>query len=158
MRQPVRSLPGNLALVNAGSRRNPGFHKPANIVHNPNHKAAKAGWQHGHRPFYFKHGGHRWRRVYYSFLAGGLWYWYWYDVDAGLDTAPFVYSNAVLPDCDPDSDECIEPNGLIAPALLEGRATEAAMQQCAAEFQSFDANTGTYVASTGEQRVCPYLE
>ena len=77
VRQPVRSLPGNLALVNAGSRRNPGFHKPANIVHNPNHKAAKAGWQHGHRPFYFKHGGHRWRRVYYSFLAGGLWYWYW---------------------------------------------------------------------------------
>jgi hypothetical protein len=111
---------------------------------------------HRHQAFFFKHGNHRWRRHYYSFLAGGLWYWYWYDVSADSDPAAIVYS--VLPECDPDSDECTESDAIIAPAILEGRASEEAMAQCAAEFRSFDARTGTYVRYGGEVRVCPYLE
>jgi hypothetical protein len=131
--------------------------KPAHIQHNPRHKAGKAGWMHRHRPFFFKRAGHRWRRHYYSFLVGGLWYWYWYDVIADADPAAVVYSEAALPDCDLEIDECIEPE-LIAPAILEERATEEAMARCAAGFRSFDPRTGTYVTSRGEVRVCPYLE
>ena len=111
---------------------------------------------HRHQAFFFKHGNHRWRRSYYSFLAGGLWYWYWYDVSADSDPAAIVYS--VLPECDPDGDDCTETDAIIAPAILEGRASGEAMAQCAAEFKSFNARTGTYVMYGGEVRVCPYLE
>ena len=155
--QAIRRAPANEALVNRGLRRNPGRNKPFNIRHDPQHKAGKSGWTHAHRPFFFKHGGHRWRRHYYSFFIGGLWYWYWYDVEADEDPAVVVYSDGALPDCDPDTDDCVEPE-LIAPAILEGRATEDAMARCTAEFRSFDARTGTYVARRGEVRVCPYLE
>jgi hypothetical protein len=146
-----------MAMINRGLRRNPGGSKPAGIEHNPNHKADKAGWMHRHRPFFFKHGGHHWRRHYYTFLVGGLWYWYWYDVLADDDAAVVVYSDAVLPDCDPEVDACVEPEA-IAPAILEGRATQEAMADCAAEFGSFNARTGTYVTRKGEVRVCPYLK
>ena len=156
-RQTIRKAPVNVALINRGLRRNPGDNKPANIQHNPKHKADKGGWMHRHRPFFFKHAGHRWHRHYYTFLAGGLWYWFWYDVEADDDPAVLVYSDAALPDCDPEMDECVEPE-VIAPAILEGRATEEAMADCAAEFRSFDARTGTYVTRQGEVRVCPYLE
>jgi BA14K-like protein len=156
-RQAIRKAPVNVALVNSGRRRNPGRNKPANIEHNPKHKADKAGWMHRHRPFFFKHAGHRWRRHYYSFLIGGLWYWYWYDVEADDDPALVTYSDPALPDCDPEIDECTEPE-VIAPAILEGRATQEAMADCAADFRSFDARTGTYVTRQGEVRVCPYLE
>ena len=156
-RQAIRKTPANLALVNRGLRRNPGRNKPPNIQHDPKHKAGNSGWMHGHRPFFFKHAGHRWRRHYYSFLVGGLWYWYWYDVEVDDDPVVVVYSDAALPDCDPDADDCIEPE-LIAPAILEGRATEDAMARCTAEFRTFDARTGTYIARRGEVRVCPYLE
>ena len=155
--QAIRRAPANEALVNRGLRRNPGRNKPFNIRHDPQHKAGKSGWTHAHRPFFFKHGGHRWRRHYYSFFIGGLWYWYWYDVEADEDPAVVVYSDGALPDCDPDTDDCVEPE-LIAPAILEGRATEDAMARCTAEFRSFDARSGTYVARQGEVRVCPYLE
>ena len=156
-RQSIRRAPVNVALINSGLRRNPGGHKPVNIQHNPKHKADKAGWMHRHRPFFFKRAGHRWRRHYYTFLVGGLWYWYWYDVEADDDPAVAVYSDAALPDCDPETDECVEPE-VIAPAILEGRATEEAMADCAAEFRTFDARTGTYLTRQGELRVCPYLE
>ena len=158
VRQPIRKAPANLALVNKGTPRSPGRYKPAHVQHNPARKAGRAGWTHRHQAFFFKHGNHRWRRSYYSFLAGGLWYWYWYDVSADSDPAAIVYS--VLPECDPDSDECIETesDAIIAPAILEGRASEEAMAQCAAEFRSFNARTGTYVRYGGEVRVCPYLE
>ena len=89
---------------------------------------------------------------------GGLWYWYWYDVTADTDPAGLIYNNAALPDCDPEIDECIEPEASIAPVILEGRATEEAMSRCAAEFRSFNAKTGTYVTYRGEVRICPYLE
>jgi hypothetical protein len=144
--------------VNKGLRRKPGLSKPASVTHDPKHKAGKAGWTHRHKPFFFKHGGHRWRRHYYSFLVGGLWYWYWYDVVADDDPAAEVYEEVVLPDCSLDIDECTEGGTIIAPAILEGRATEEAMEQCRAEFRSFDARTGTYVMYGGEVRVCPYLE
>jgi hypothetical protein len=146
-----------LAIINKGLRRNPGGSKPANIEHNPKHKADKAGWMHRHRLFFFKHAGHHCRRHYYTFLVGGLWYWFWYDVVADDDPAVVVYSDAVLPDCDPDADECVESQ-IIAPAIQEGRATEEAMADCAAEFRSFDARTGTYVTRQGEVHVCPSLE
>ena len=155
MRQPIRKAPANLALINKGTPQNPGRYKPAHVQHDPARKAGRAGWTHRHQAFFFKHGNHRWRRSYYSFLAGGLWYWYWYDVSADSDPAAIVYS--VLPECDPDSDECTE-TAIIAPAILEGRASEEAMAQCAAEFRSFNARTGTYVRYGGEVRVCPYLE
>jgi hypothetical protein len=113
---------------------------------------------HGHRPFFFKHDGHRWHRHYYSFPVGGLWYWYWYDDIADEDPAALIYSEVVLPQCDLDSDDCMEPDAIIAPAILEGRATEEAITQCTTEFRSFDARTGTYVTYGGEVRVCPYLE
>jgi hypothetical protein len=153
----IRKAPVNVALINSGLRRHPGRSKPAHIEHNPRHKAGKAGWMHRHRPFFFKHAGHRWRRHYYSFLVGGLWYWYWYDIVADTDPAVLVYSEAALPDCDPEIDECLEFE-LIAPAILEGRASEEAMARCAGRFRSFDARTGTYVTSQGEMRICPYLE
>jgi BA14K-like protein len=155
-RQPMRKAPANLALVNKGTPRNPGRYKPANVQHNPAHKAGRTGWIHRHQAFFFKRGQHRWRRHYYSFLAGGLWYWYWYDVSVDSDPDALVYS--VLPECDPDSDDCTESDAIIAPAILEDRASEEAMAQCAAEFRSFDARTGTYVVYGGEVRVCPYLE
>ena len=157
VRQAIRKAPANAALFSRGLRSNPGRNKPSNIRHDPKHKAGKSGWMHGHRPFFFKHAGHRWRRHYYSFFIGGLWYWYWYDVEADDDPTAVVYGDAALPDCDPDIDDCVEPE-LIAPAILEGRATEDAMAHCTAEFRSFDARTGTYVARRGEVRVCPYLE
>lgn len=156
-RQVTRKAPVNMALVNAGLRRNPGGNKPAHIQHNPKHKAGKAAWMHRHRPFFFKHGGHRWKRQYYTFLVDGLWYWYWYDLEADADPGVVIYSDAVLPDCGLESDECVEPE-LIAPAILEGRASEEAMARCAERFRSFDKRTGTYVTYQGELRVCPYLE
>lgn len=155
--QAIRNAPLSVGLINRGLRRNPSRNKPPHIEHNPKHKADKAGWMHRHRPFFFKHAGHRWRRHYYTFLVGGLWYWYWYDVEAADDPAVLVYSDTALPDCDPDIDECVEPE-LIAPAILEGRATQEATADCAAEFRTFDARTGTYVSRHGEVRVCPYLE
>lgn len=157
-RRSVRKVPTNLALLNSGLRRYPGRSKPAHIQHDAKRKAGKSGWMHRHRPFVFKHGGHRWRRHYYSFLVGGLWYWYWYDIVADTDPDVIIYSDAVLPDCDPESDECIEPGALIAPAILEGRATEEDMARCAARFRSFDRATGTYVTYGGQVRICPYLE
>jgi hypothetical protein len=149
-RQSVRQPPANLALVNSGLRSNPGRAKPAHIQHHPNHKAGKSGWMHQHRPFFFKHAGHRWHRYYYSFLAGGLWYWYWYDVSADTDPTATLYDDGALPDCDPEIDECIEPE--------EGAAAGDAMSRCAKAFRSFDPATGTYVTYGGEVRRCPYLE
>lgn len=158
----LRKAPANTALINRGLRRSPGWNKPANVQHNARRRAGKSGWAHRHRPFYFKHGGKRWRRHYYSYLVGGLWYWYWYDVVvADTDPAVVIYSDAALPDCDLESDECSEletATVLIAPAILEGRATEEAMARCRNRFRSFDDETGTYVAYSGEIRVCPYLE
>ncbi len=156
VRQAIRKAPASPALVNKGTRQNPGRYKPANVHHDPARKAGRAGWMHRHQPFFFKHGDHRWRRYYYSFLVDGLWYWYWYDVSADGDPAAIVYS--VLPVCELDSDVCSETDSIIAPAILEGRATEEAMAQCTAEFRSFDARTGTYVMYGGKVRVCPYLE
>lgn len=158
-RPMIRKAPANLALVNSGLRRNPGRNKPAHIQHDAKRKAGKSGWMHRHRPFFFKHGGHRWRRHYYSFVIGGLWYWYWYDLSADADPYVIIYADAALPDCDLEGDECIEPEAaLVAPAILEGRATEEDMARCAARFRSFDAESGTYVTYGGEVRVCPYLE
>jgi hypothetical protein len=155
--QATRKPPASLDLVNRGVRFNPGWKKPPGIVHNPIRKAGKYGWMHRHRPFYFKHGKHRWRRHYYTVLVGGLWYWYWYDLIADTDPGAAVYDETVLPDCEPDSDECIDP-ALVAPAILDGRATEEAMDQCEEEFASFNPETGTYVTNDGEVRICPYLE
>jgi len=156
-RQSIRKAPANLALLNRGLRRNPGQNKPAHLQHDAKRKAGKSGWGHRHRPFFFKHAGHHWRRHYYSFPVGGLWYWYWYDVEADSDV--IIYADAALPDCDLETDECIEPEAaLVAPAILEGRATEEDMARCAARFRSFDTETGTYVTFGGEVRVCPYLE
>jgi hypothetical protein len=155
--QATRRVPTNPALVNKGLRRNPGWRKPAGIEHHAHRKAGKSGWMHRHRPFYFKHGGKRWRRHYYTVLVGGLWYWYWYDLLADADPAAADYEEVILPECDPDSDECVEPE-LIAPALLEGRATQEDIDRCAAEFVSFKRETGTYVTFQGQVRVCPYLE
>ena len=154
----IRKPPVNLALVNSGLRSNPGRIKPAHIQHDPKRKAGKSGWMHRHRPFFFKHAGHRWHRHYYSFLAGGLWYWYWYDVVADTDPAVLVYDDAALPDCDPEVDECVEPEAVADPAIPEAGAAEEAMRRCAATFRSFDAETGTYVTYRGEVRRCPYLE
>ena len=153
----IRKPPANLALLNSGLRSNPGRIKPVHIQHDPNHKAGKSGWMHRHRPFFFKHAGHRWHRYYYSFLAGGLWYWYWYDVIADSDPAVILYDDAVLPDCDPEIDECIEPETLADPAIPEAGSAEEAMSRCAAAFRSFNAETGTYVTYRGEVRRCPYL-
>lgn len=155
----MRKAPANAALINRGQRRNPGWNKPASVQHNDKHRAGKLGWAHRHRPFYFKHDGKRWRRHYYTYLVGGLWYWYWYDVVADAGVA--IYSDAELPECDLDVDACSEletATVLIAPAILEGRATEEAMARCRARYRSFDDETGTFVAYSGEIRVCPYLE
>ncbi len=157
-RQTIRRAPTNLALVNRGLRQSPKRYKPASVTHDPKRKAGRSGWMHRHRPFFFKHNGHRWRRHYYSFLVSGLWYWYWYDVIADDDPAALVYSEVVLPDCNLESDECIEPGAIVAPAILEGRATEEDMARCAEAFVSFDPSTGTYLTYAGEVRVCPYLE
>ena len=155
--QATRKVPASLALVNRGLRSNPGYKKPAGIKHYAERKAGKSGWMHRHRPFFFKRGGHRWRRHYYTVLVGSLWYWHWYDVAADADPAAGVYPEYALPECDPDGDECTEPP-LIAPALLEGRATQEAIDRCTAEFVSFDPETGTYATASGEPRVCPYLD
>ena len=104
----LRAVPTNLAVLNKGFRQNPGHNKPAAVAFNPAHKAAQSGWRHSYKPFFFRHGGHRWHRVYYTFLFGGLWYWYWYDDAADSDPQALVYSLDVLPDCDPDADECAE--------------------------------------------------
>ena len=92
-----------------GFKTKPGtFVKPAHIVHNAKHIAGLHGHHHGHKAFFFRHGGHRWHRWYYPFLAGGLWYWYWYDVPSDNDPAVVSLADTALPDCDPDEDECIE--------------------------------------------------
>jgi hypothetical protein len=154
--QPTRRAPANLAIVNQGLRRNPGRSKPPHIAHHEEHRAGKSGWMHRHRPFVFRHEGKRWRRYYYAYPIAGLWYWYWYDVVVD-DVPADIYPDEVLPACEPDSDDCSEA-GLVAPAILEGRATQADLDRCAAEYRSFDRETGTYVTYGGEVRVCPYLE
>jgi len=155
----LRKAPADSALINSGVRNNPGYNKPAKIVHNARHKADRSGWEHRYRPFYFKHGGHRWHRHYYSYVVGGLWYWYWYDVIADTDPYAVLYSDAMLPDCDFESDACDEPepSALVAPAILQGRATPEEMQRCADSFLSFNSETGTYVTQGGDVRICPYL-
>lgn len=157
-RQTIRRAPANLALMNRGLKQNPKRYKPASLLHDPKRKAGRSGWMHRHRPFVFKHDGHRWRRHYYSFLVGGLWYWYWYDIIADDDPVALAYSEVLLPDCSLDSDECVEPGAVVAPAILEGRATEEDMARCAAQFISFDPSSGTYLTYAGIVRVCPYLE
>jgi hypothetical protein len=57
--------------------------------------------------------------------------------------------------------------GLAAGAIIGGAAsggyasgtsgTNDAYARCSAQFRSFDPQSGTYTAYTGEQRVCPYL-
>lgn len=42
------------------------------------------------------------------------------------------------------------PPGVIA-------AQDEAMERCAAQFRSFDPETGTYTSYSGETVVCPYL-
>ena len=79
------------------------------IQHDPNRKAGRSGWMHQHRPFFFKHAGHRWHRYYYSFLAGGLWYWYWYDVSGDTVRPVTLYDDAALPDCDRKSTNASSP-------------------------------------------------
>ncbi len=85
-----------------------GFIKPAKIVHNPYLLAGVHGQKFGYKPFWYRHGGVRWYRTYYPYLAaGGIWYWYWYNYSS-VD-APVVYvdgSDAL--DCDPDDDDCGE--------------------------------------------------
>jgi hypothetical protein len=159
-RPMIRKAPAaSPAAINSGLTRNPGQTKPARIQHDPERKAGKSGWAHRHRPFFFKHAGHRWRRHYYSFLIGGLWYWYWYDLSADADPDVIIGADAALPDCDLESDECIEPEAaLVAPAILEGGATQEDMARCSARFRSFNTETGTYVTYGGEVRICPYLE
>jgi hypothetical protein len=162
-RPRLRALPSSPAVLNPGLRRNPGTPKPASIVHNASHKAGKAGWQHHHKPFYFKRGAHRWKRIYYSFPLAGLWYWYWSDVIADDEPAVLVYRDLALPECDEDQDECtiVVEGGvedeLIAPAILEGRVSEDMLDRCAYRYRSFDRRTGTFTAYSGEKRVCPYL-
>ena len=46
---------------------------------------------------------------------------------------------------------------LVAEAIRQGRATDSAMSRCAAQYRSFDHETGTYVGFDGKVRVCPYL-
>jgi hypothetical protein len=142
-------------------RRNPGQNKPPHIQHDATRKAWKSGWAHRHRPFFFKHSGHRCHRHYYSFLVGDLWYWYWYWYDLSADTNPdaIAFADAALPDCGLDSDDCVDPEAaLVAPAILEGRATDEAMARCAARFRSFDPASGTYVTYADEVKVCPNLK
>ncbi len=92
-----------------GFKTKPGsFVKPAHIAHNPKHIAGLHGHHHGHKAFFFRHGGKRWHRWYYPLLAGGLWYWYWYDEPADRDPAVVSLADTALPECDPDDDECIE--------------------------------------------------
>jgi len=162
VRPTLRKLPANLSLVSRGLKRNPGSAKPAAIAHNPRHKAGKAGWRHGHKPFFFKRGGHHWRRHYYTLPIGGLWYWYWYDMIADNEPEVLVYVEDGLPECAEDEDECSEVAAqsdiLIAPAILEGRATEEMMERCAERYRSFKRETGTFVAYSGEVKVCRYLE
>ncbi len=49
----------------------------------------------------------------------------------------------------------------IVGALIASGVSEAAARdryaRCAAEFRSFDPETGTYIAYGGEERLCPYL-
>jgi hypothetical protein len=161
-RPRLRPLPSGPIALNPGLRASPGFPKPPSVAHNASHRAGKAGWQHSHKPFYFKRGGHRWKRIYYSLPLAGLWYWYWYDLVADDEPAVLVYSDLALPECDEDQDECtiVEESvegELIAPAILEGRATEEMMDRCADRYQTFDRRTGTFIAYSGERRVCPYL-
>jgi hypothetical protein len=46
---------------------------------------------------------------------------------------------------------------LVATAVAEHRAADAAMRRCAEDFPSFDPRTGTFRNRYGERRVCPYL-
>jgi hypothetical protein len=161
-RQRLRRLPSPAAAINRGLRASPGFAKPAAVAHDASRRAGKAGFQHRHKPFFFKRGGHRWKRLYYTYPLGGLWYWYWYDVIADDDPAVVVYSYDALPECDEDDDDCsyvedVSDGELIAPAILEGRATEDMMEQCEDRYRSFVRRTGTYTTYDGEKRVCRYL-
>lgn len=159
----LRPLPSNQLALNPGLRTNPGKLKPAHIVHNENHKAGKIGWQHHHRPFHFRRDGQRWKRLYYALPVAGLWYWYWYDVVAEDDPAALAYGLGDLPECYESEDDCAGVGAptegeLVAPAIIEGRATEDLMRQCAERYRSFDARTGTFVAYGGDRQICPYLE
>lgn len=157
-RPALRRAPTNTALINRGQRRNPGWSKPTNVQHNAKCKAGKSGFAHRHRPFYFKHGSKRWRRHYYSYLVGGLWYWY----DVVADTAPALPFTA-MQNCRNATQRVtiassLRQTSLVAPAILEGRATEEAMARCRSRVRSFDAEASTYVTYSGEIRICPYLE
>jgi BA14K-like protein len=46
---------------------------------------------------------------------------------------------------------------LVANAIAEHRAEEAALHACARDFRGFDPRTGTFVDNYGQVRVCPYL-
>ncbi len=154
-----RIAPSNLALSNSGLRQNPGYPKPPNVKFDPRQKADRTGWQHRYRPFYYKHDRHRWLRRYYAYPVGGLWYWYWYDALADTDPFGELYGDAMLANCDPGTDACSEPalQALIAPAILEGRATPEDISRCQGEYRSFNAATGTFVTHGGDTRICPYL-
>ena len=46
---------------------------------------------------------------------------------------------------------------LVASAIAEHRATDAAVRRCEDDFPSFDPRTGTFRNRYGERRICPYL-
>lgn len=45
---------------------------------------------------------------------------------------------------------------LVATGISEAAARDR-YDRCAAEFRSFDPETGTYITRSGEERLCPYL-
>lgn len=57
---------------------------PPGVKHNPGHLVGSWGKNHGHQAFIYTHGGQRWHRWYYRWIAGGTWVWYWYDTPADV--------------------------------------------------------------------------
>jgi hypothetical protein len=47
--------------------------------------------------------------------------------------------------------------GIIAGAAIADAASQDGYNRCAAEFRSFNPETGTYVGYDGVVRACPYL-
>ena len=90
--------------------------KPAFVVHNNYYLAGARGYRLGYRPFWYRYGGFRWYRYYYTVpLAAGGYYWYWHNCTEDEAVTNFQVSPAAIVetdviDCDPDDDDCGESN------------------------------------------------
>ena len=108
VRPPPSGFSGQGGSSRGGSKPNvvKSNFSPAKLSHDAHHRIGRACERFGHKQFAFRRAGGLYHRRYYLF--GGVWYWYdapFVETDPDYD----MVDDGTLPSCDPDADECQQP-------------------------------------------------